>query len=207
MIVVGIGGSSPRVKEPVVPYACAHCEQDVRLHHVVTRRWFTLFLLPVVPLRRRHWLACPECRYGFRLDRHMRGLARRMAELTSEFDAGGVAPEDYERIVRAYLASRFVSLSPLQPAITKTCAWCGADVAAPEGRCPACGQTCDAWEPVCGVWSARDQEGRVFASPDGVDWERVRADERCPACGLAMRASERSCTGCGTTSRPEFASA
>jgi len=169
---------------------------------VVTRRRLSLFFIPVVPLRRHHWLACPECRHGFRLNREMRAAARRMSDLTSAFEDQQLPADDYQRIVHTYLRSGFVSLRPVQPDVAKTCGWCGEDVPPASDTCEACGQHCSAWQPACGLWQARDGEDRVFASSDGVDWQRVRLDERCPACSQPMRAVEESCTTCGASSRP-----
>ena len=32
--------------------------------------WFTLFFIPLIPLKSEYFISCPICEYGFKIDKH-----------------------------------------------------------------------------------------------------------------------------------------
>jgi hypothetical protein len=82
---------------------CPRCHNSVVLHDVHSRRWFTLFFIPVLPLgRARRVLMCPVCRWGRDVAKQADALTTEMAGITREWQAGGMADDAYGQRVDAY---------------------------------------------------------------------------------------------------------
>jgi hypothetical protein len=63
--------------------------------------WFSLFFIPLIPLKRRDYLVCPVCTRALELKRDQREMAANLVALTSRFRAGELSQEDYLAQVRA----------------------------------------------------------------------------------------------------------
>ncbi len=82
---------------------CPRCHNSVVLHDVHSRRWFTLFFIPVLPLgRARRVLMCPICRWGRDIAKEAEALTSEMADITRQWQAGGLADDAYGQRVDAY---------------------------------------------------------------------------------------------------------
>lgn len=82
---------------------CPRCHNSVVLHDVRNRRWFTLFFIPVLPLgRARRLLTCPICRWGRDVPKDAEALTNEMADITRQWQAGGMNDDAYGQRVDAY---------------------------------------------------------------------------------------------------------
>ncbi len=82
---------------------CPRCHNSVVLHDVRFRRWFTLFFIPVLPLgRARRMLMCPICRWGRDVSKDADALTNEMADITRQWQAGGMNDAAYGQRVNAY---------------------------------------------------------------------------------------------------------
>jgi hypothetical protein len=53
------------------------------MHYFTTTHWVTLFLLPVVPVKKRHLLLCPVCSRGVAINRAQAQKARHLVAFTA----------------------------------------------------------------------------------------------------------------------------
>jgi len=68
VIIFGFGGSKLTDRGSVWPATCPNCHNQVLLHHATTHASFRLFFVPIVKYNRKHYLMCPTCHKGPRLD-------------------------------------------------------------------------------------------------------------------------------------------
>ncbi len=88
-----------------VAATCPRCHNSVVLHHLHTRRWFTLFFIPVIPLGLgQRLLVCPICRWSRDVPKQAEPLTAEMTEITKQWQAGSLANDDYTKRVEAYWA-------------------------------------------------------------------------------------------------------
>jgi hypothetical protein len=85
-----------------VPVHCYNCNNDVYWHLVHTRKWFTLFFIPVFPYETTHAFLCPICTSG----KHLNGSdevqkARTLVTTTASFKAQALTEETYLAEIRA----------------------------------------------------------------------------------------------------------
>lgn len=45
-------------------YMCRHCNNASNYKIFHRTKWFTLFWIPIIPLGRKYFVACPICNYG-----------------------------------------------------------------------------------------------------------------------------------------------
>ena len=69
-----IWGNKPTTKiigrtEKVVH--CEHCGNDTPFQVRLSRDWFALYFLPVIPMTSNYRLECPICQYGREMDKKM----------------------------------------------------------------------------------------------------------------------------------------
>lgn len=92
-------------KGAAVAATCPRCHNSVVLHHLHTRRWFTLFFIPVLPLGVSHrLLMCPICRWAREVPASAEPLTAEMSEITRQWQAGAMADDEYGKRVEAYWA-------------------------------------------------------------------------------------------------------
>lgn len=82
------------------PGFCEHCQNQTMWSHVKTRRWVSLFFVPVLPVSRAsHWLVCDICGVSIEMDKEEARASKEMVENTQQ-RANGTLPEEeyYERV-------------------------------------------------------------------------------------------------------------
>lgn len=67
-IIFGWNYQTSKNHGPTLPMKCPHCGNEVFLHLLHERRWFTLFFIPVIPYSSRHFLLCDICSHGYELE-------------------------------------------------------------------------------------------------------------------------------------------
>ena len=63
-LIFGWGRVRANDRGPAVAKRCPRCSNHVAMHLVTTTRWAGLFMIPMVPYGRQHYLLCPVCRTG-----------------------------------------------------------------------------------------------------------------------------------------------
>lgn len=67
MIIFGWGRGKSTDHGPVLPTTCSNCKNQTWLHYVSSKKWFSLFFIPLIPYGHRHLLLCPICTRGILL--------------------------------------------------------------------------------------------------------------------------------------------
>lgn len=49
---------------------CDHCHNVSRFKLVRLTSWFTLFFIPLIPLKSEYFISCSICEYGYKIDKH-----------------------------------------------------------------------------------------------------------------------------------------
>ena len=88
---------------PTIAATCPRCHNSVVLSHVQTRRWFTVFFLPLIPLGKgKRVLMCPICRWGRDVPKEAEGMTAEMVDITHQWQSGGLTDDAYGQRVAAY---------------------------------------------------------------------------------------------------------
>jgi len=103
VLIFGFGPSAPKDRGPAVPLRCPNCRNDVEYRYAVSRSWFRLFFIPVIPYGSRHLLLCPVCSRGLELTREQGSAAADMVTATEARRSGGLAVAAYDTKVRSFL--------------------------------------------------------------------------------------------------------
>lgn len=69
MIIFGFGRRRNRDYGQGRSYTCPNCRNNVRYQLIMSREWFSLFFIPVIPYSRQYLEMCPICRYGGQLSK------------------------------------------------------------------------------------------------------------------------------------------
>jgi hypothetical protein len=99
---MGFGPGDPKDLGAVARAMCPNCRNAVVFHLVEVRNWFRLFLVPMVPGSKQHYLSCPTCQYAIEVDPVQDGVAEEMVSITARWRAGAVSDADYTRRVDAF---------------------------------------------------------------------------------------------------------
>ena len=87
------------------PGFCHHCQNEAMFGLVKTRRWFTLFWIPLLPLERAdHYLVCDICGAFLELDTDTADAAKEMTEKTEMAADGRMPEEEYYAAVEDFFA-------------------------------------------------------------------------------------------------------
>lgn len=100
-----IFGWPMRTKEygPAYPTICPHCSNEAFYHLVKTRRWLSLFFIPIFPLWFSHkYIACEVCSQFVELEeRDEWRAAKNAVSITSEYAAGELTESEYLDEIRS----------------------------------------------------------------------------------------------------------
>jgi zinc-ribbon family len=87
---------------PCVAASCPRCHNEVVLIYAVITRWFTLFFIPVIPIKRTRTLVCPVCSWRREVPKNSEHLALEMIGITESWKAHQLADDEYARRVDAF---------------------------------------------------------------------------------------------------------
>lgn len=99
VLIFGFGPGRAQDKGEVAPVRCPACNNDVMLHHVVSKKTFRLFFVPVLPYGTDEYLLCPICTQGAPLTPAQRPDIEALKTTTAAWRAGEVPWERYEATV------------------------------------------------------------------------------------------------------------
>ena len=87
---------------PCVAASCPRCHNEVVLIYAVVTRWFTLFFIPVIPIKRTRMLICPICSWRREVPKASEPLALEMIGITGQWNAKQLSNDEYARRVDAF---------------------------------------------------------------------------------------------------------
>ena len=118
-MIFGFGAGKAQDLGEVAPIVCPNCHNQVFLHHVRSKKSFSLYFIPVAQYGTDEYLVCPVCSRGLQLSRPQVTHARTMAGATASFRAGRLAQPQYTAQVEMFwrhLGVNPVGLQPSAPA-------------------------------------------------------------------------------------------
>lgn len=91
------------------PTECPHCSNDNYLHLLKSRKWFTLYFIPLLPLGTASYdLVCPTCNASIGLkSRAEIKQAKRLNTAASDYHNENLSAEDFKRELSAFEADVF----------------------------------------------------------------------------------------------------
>jgi hypothetical protein len=101
MIIFGYRGGKRKDLGEAVPIRCPQCNNLTFYRYMSVTSWFSLFFIPVIPLKRRDYLVCPICSRALALRKDQREMAARLVELTTKYRAGELSEPEYQAQLRA----------------------------------------------------------------------------------------------------------
>jgi hypothetical protein len=101
VIIFGYRGGKRKDLGEALPIRCPQCNNLTFYRYMSVTSWFSLFFIPVIPLKRRDYLVCPICTRALGLRNDQREMASRLVELTTKYRAGELAEADYQAQLRA----------------------------------------------------------------------------------------------------------
>jgi uncharacterized protein YbaR (Trm112 family) len=101
MIIFGYHGGKRKDLGEALPIQCPRCNNSTFYRYMSVTSWFSLFFVPVIPLKRRDYLVCPVCTQALALRKDQREMASRLVELTARYRTGAIAEADYQTQLRA----------------------------------------------------------------------------------------------------------
>ena len=85
MVIFGFGPGKQEDQGEVAPAVCPNCHNQVFLHHVRSKKRFSLYFVPVVPYGTDDYLVCPICSRGLQLSNTQLSSIRSMSGATASF--------------------------------------------------------------------------------------------------------------------------
>ena len=95
MVIFGFGPGKQEDQGEVAPAVCPNCHNQVFLHHVRSKKRFSLYFVPVVPYGTDDYLVCPICSRGLQLSNTQLPYVRSMSGATASFRTGRLAEAPY----------------------------------------------------------------------------------------------------------------
>jgi uncharacterized protein YbaR (Trm112 family) len=95
VVIFGFGPGKPEDLGEVAPSVCPNCHNQVFLHHVRSKKKFSLYFVPVVPYGTDEYLVCPICSRGLQISDAQRPYIRSMSSATASFRTGRLAEAPY----------------------------------------------------------------------------------------------------------------
>lgn len=123
----------------VGPTHCEHCQFSSDFHLFKTRRWLTVFFIPILPLgRATYYLACRECGTAVKIDRKFAKQCKEMVKITRLHLAENTTYAEYEQELEAFQTTfREMSFEP-ESDEPQTCEDCGDEIFPGHDYCRDC---------------------------------------------------------------------
>jgi zinc-ribbon family/Short C-terminal domain len=95
MVIFGFGPGKQEDLGEVAPVVCPNCHNQVFLHHVQSKKKFSLYFVPVVPYGTDDYLVCPVCSRGLQLSGAQLPHVRSMSSASAAFRTGRMTEVQY----------------------------------------------------------------------------------------------------------------
>jgi len=90
----------------VSPGYCDNCRNSSMWHLMKTRRWGTIFFIPLLPLSSSDWyLVCDICGASIELDGDLPALAKETIEHTKAFANDEISEDEYWEKINVFTAA------------------------------------------------------------------------------------------------------
>lgn len=130
MIIYGWGRQTRRSDGAVITLRCDNCGQQRPYYFLRVITWYTLFFIPVIPYRIRHFLLCQVCDRGAQLNGAGRRATAAVRDAARSLARGDTTGIDYRQTVIASgllgpdgrIAPAYV-LAPGQERMPRLIAW------------------------------------------------------------------------------------
>jgi hypothetical protein len=111
-IVFGWGGGKPQDQGAAVPILCPNCGNFAMWRYAISRKWFRLYFIPLIPYDSKHFLVCPICMNAKQLLGAERQRAKQMVAVTTAFNGGQIPEDRYVFVAQGYIAGNPVPSVP-----------------------------------------------------------------------------------------------
>lgn len=109
VLIFGFGPGRAQDRGEVAPLTCPACGNDAMFHHVVSKKSFSLFFVPVVPYGKDEYLLCPVCTQVLPVPEDVGDAVEGMKSRTAAWRSGDLAWERYEAQVESFWVELGVS--------------------------------------------------------------------------------------------------
>ncbi len=96
LFIFGWGHQKNRDYGPTLPIKCSNCNNEVFLHLVHSKVWFTLFFIPLIPYESKYYLLCEVCFNGIMLNGSQIDIAKKLNQTTLSLINQQISEEQYE---------------------------------------------------------------------------------------------------------------
>ena len=131
MIIFGIRGGKRQDHGPAMPVVCPNCNNQTFYRYAISRKWFRLYFIPLIPYSIKHLLFCPVCTRAFQLDRSQIPAVKALVQQTAAWNRSAISEDQYLETVRTFWASGMTQVLPPQAALPASL---GQLPSAPTGR-------------------------------------------------------------------------
>ena len=100
MLIYGWGKTTKKDFGDTYPITCSNCGNETFLKLSRIKTWFTLFFIPIIPYRSKHYLSCKVCDRGFEVKRKLVKQAKDLNEQTKKFNNYEIGNEEYENLIK-----------------------------------------------------------------------------------------------------------
>ncbi len=118
MLIFGYRAGKRKDLGEALAMRCPRCNNTTFYRYMSVTSWFSLFFIPVIPLKRRDYLVCPVCTRALQLRKDQRELASNLVGLTARYRAGTIAQADYQSQMGALRATAVTEPAAMQEAPT-----------------------------------------------------------------------------------------
>ncbi len=102
VFIFGWGKTTEKDFGEVLPLNCSNCKNTVMYRLLRIRKWFTLFFIPIIPYRTKHYLMCPICSRGLELKGEKIDNAKKFHEITLQFSTNQITKVQYKKELTEY---------------------------------------------------------------------------------------------------------
>lgn len=111
-ILFGFDKETRRDYGAAFPVICPRCHNPTRLRVVEIKKWFTLFLIPILPYESTYWLRCEICSHGVKLSDDQFEKAKRLCRAARAVQEERMSEERYHLFLER---SRLLEYSQRKP--------------------------------------------------------------------------------------------
>jgi hypothetical protein len=95
MILFGWGHGTNKNYGATLAITCPNCKNETWLQLSRSRKWFTLFFIPVIPYSTKHLLLCEVCSHGVELNGEKVLRAKQLNGLTQDLFNEEIPEDQY----------------------------------------------------------------------------------------------------------------
>ncbi len=102
MIIFGWGHTKEKDYGETYPLKCSRCNNATYWRLFKVSEWFELFFIPVFPYKSNHYLLCPVCNDGLKLDDDKLEQAKELNAITLSYLNKKITDKEYNKKLDGY---------------------------------------------------------------------------------------------------------